>query len=422
MGERLNPKHVIVLDNGGHTIKIGFASDEEPILVMPNCIGRARKGSKSKYVGESVRDLTDYTIFRPSRRGIVLDYEMQKDIWSVAFTEIGIKDFSKYHILITEPECCPQQVTEQDGPSLLYSVIFEDFGFASCCVQSSARCAAFDPSIKANWDAKGKDLSPCVMIVDCGFSGCTAVPIFKGDALDEFAQRLNVGGRVLTNYLKEVLAYNAFDLQFSPLLLDDIKEKCCEIAVKYDLLMAKAALYQRQNVAGLVPENWQSHYKLPNFVDTCVGDSVDDEASAIAESENAQVIHLGSEKIAVPELLFRPQDCGIRQAGVAEMTARVIKNCPPALQPMFIENIVVVGAGARFGGFFDRFERELISNLPSELGECNIVEMDHDDLLQSVWRGARELARSPKELKVGFLSREEFNMMNTINKRERRYL
>ena len=88
------------------------------------------------------------------------------------------------------------------------------------------------------------------------------MPIFRGDALDEYAQRLNVGGRVLTNYLKETLQYHQFDLQYAPLLLDDIKEKCCEVAVKYDLLMAKAALYQRQNVAGLVPESTFSKFIL----------------------------------------------------------------------------------------------------------------------------------------------------------------
>ena len=60
----MDAKKTIVLDNGGHTIKIGFANEKEPQLLIPNCIGRVRRGNKNKVVGEAVAELHDYTIFR----------------------------------------------------------------------------------------------------------------------------------------------------------------------------------------------------------------------------------------------------------------------------------------------------------------------------------------------------------------------
>ena len=79
-------------------------------------------------VSSQTQSLSDYLITRPSKRGIVLDWELQKEIWQFAFESLGVQDLSKYHLFLTEPPCSPQQLTEEDGPGLTLSVCFEDFG------------------------------------------------------------------------------------------------------------------------------------------------------------------------------------------------------------------------------------------------------------------------------------------------------
>lgn len=43
------------------------------------------------------------------------------------------------------------------------------------------------------------------LVLDCGFSFTHAVPIFDGRVVEAGVRRLNLGGKAITNLLKEVL-------------------------------------------------------------------------------------------------------------------------------------------------------------------------------------------------------------------------
>lgn len=47
----------------------------------------------------------------------------------------------------------------------------------------------------------------CGVVVDVGFSFTHVVPFFDGAPLMNAARRINVGGKALTNYLKELVSY-----------------------------------------------------------------------------------------------------------------------------------------------------------------------------------------------------------------------
>ena len=47
----------------------------------------------------------------------------------------------------------------------------------------------------------------CGIVLDAGFSFTHAVPLFSNVVLDVGVRRLNLGGKVLTNYLKELVSY-----------------------------------------------------------------------------------------------------------------------------------------------------------------------------------------------------------------------
>lgn len=84
-------------------------------------------------------------------------------------------------------------------------IVFEEFGF-----HSYYACPAPLLSLQAHtWHNQSSPAAQagCGLIVDAGFSFTHAVPIFDGRIMDQGVRRINLGGKVLTNYLKELVTY-----------------------------------------------------------------------------------------------------------------------------------------------------------------------------------------------------------------------
>ncbi len=84
-------------------------------------------------------------------------------------------------------------------------LVFEEFGFQSCLKLPAANLALRahgrdQPGIAANRAA-------CGLVVDAGFSFTHVVPVFDGHAISSGIKRINIGGKLLTNYLKELVSY-----------------------------------------------------------------------------------------------------------------------------------------------------------------------------------------------------------------------
>lgn len=48
-----------------------------------------------------------------------------------------------------------------------------------------------------------------------------------------FLLRVDVGGKLLTNHLKELLSYRQFDLMGETFIANDVKERCCYVSTDY---------------------------------------------------------------------------------------------------------------------------------------------------------------------------------------------
>lgn len=57
----------------------------------------------------------------------------------------------------------------------------------------------------------------------------------------------------------------------------------------------------------------------------------------------ATLQHPSPSHLQVPELLFRPMDIGLQQAGVAEAVVQAVSAAHPALQPLLYTNVVLTG-------------------------------------------------------------------------------
>ena len=94
-------------------------------------------------------------------------------------------------------------ISRQLGPAV--QVLFEDMGFQSVMTTSAANLA-----LRKQWHHTPSALASqagCGLVLDAGFSATHAIPVFDGNILYNGVRRLNLGGKVLTNYLKELVSY-----------------------------------------------------------------------------------------------------------------------------------------------------------------------------------------------------------------------
>ncbi|KAF3790621.1 Actin-related protein 6 [Nymphaea thermarum] len=229
------PSSVVVLDNGGGLCKAGIGGDRDPIAVVPNCVGRSSTGShhhhgssKSKkwLVADQLQDSDDVmSIRRPLDRGYLINPDLQKEIWDRIFKALLKVDPSDSSLLLVEPLF--------NLPSIQRStdeLVFEDFGFQSLYVADSPSLVHLYETSRCPPD-RVMATSQCSLVVDCGFSFTHAAPVFQNFTLNYAVKRLDLGGKALTNYLKELVSYRSINVMDETFIMDDVKEKLCCVSL-----------------------------------------------------------------------------------------------------------------------------------------------------------------------------------------------
>lgn len=202
------------------------------------------------------------------------------------------------------------------------------------------------------------DASSCQLVVDSGFSFTHVVPVIDGRAYLRGVKRINVGGKLLTNYLKEVVSFRQWNVMDDTRVINELKEALCYVSLDFDEEMHKFHLGSRKD---------RKHWVLPDFVNSFEGKLRSEESGMnLQNGSDEQALELGVELISVPEVLFNPSDIGLGQAGVAEAIQQAVAMCPEELHSALYANILLVGGNTKFAHFRERLERELRPLVPME--------------------------------------------------------
>lgn len=118
------------------------------------------------------------------------------------------------------------------------------------------------------------------------------------------------------------------------------------------------------------------------------------------------LLPLGNERFAVPELLFNPSDIGIQEAGIPGATMESLSVLPEALRVGLLANVVVVGGNSLIKGFVERLEAELRTLIPVEY-QLNISRAD--DPIKHTWRGGARFASQPELLQEALVTKAEYD-------------
>ncbi|XP_074567584.1 actin-related protein 6 [Curcuma longa] len=404
---------VVVIDNGAGLCKAGFGGDRDPVAIVPNCVGKS-PASKRWLVADELRaadtDVTSVSLRRPFDRGYLVNPELQREVWDRVIRTILRVDPSHSSLLLVEPLFNPpsvQRVTDE--------IVFEDFGFRSLCVADS-------PSLVHLFEAsRGHShchQTQCSLVVDCGFSFTHAAPVLQNFTLNYAVKRLDLGGKVLTNYLKELVSYRSVNLMDETLIIDHAKEKLCFVSldVSRDLRLARRGGKQNpfkctyvlpdgiEHTKGYVKDfdEAQRYLSLPYETLPTVSRQKEELAlspSNVEKPEQRMKVDLlqneftlTNERFLVPEMLFHPADLGMNQAGLAECIVRAVNSCHPLLHPVLYESILLTGGSTLFPRFAERLQMELRPLVPDDY---QVKITSQEDPILGIWRGGSLLASSP---------------------------
>ena len=218
----------LVIDNGAGCIKYGWSTDEGPLGTMSNAVAKIHKTLESVVGDEidSVQGATSQLRFsRPFDRGYLTNWNIERDIWERMFSTKLNADPQSCHLVLTMPPFCPEELQQDTS-----EVLFEEMGFASALCKSAPWFSSYHYAQSRNISEGPDQFRECNVVVDSGFSFTHAIPFVNGVVRPHSAKRVNVGGKLLTNYLKEVISYRQWNFMDEFLLVNEVKDSLCFVS------------------------------------------------------------------------------------------------------------------------------------------------------------------------------------------------
>lgn len=238
-----------------------------------------------------------------------------------------------------------------------------------------------------------------ILLIDSGYSHTTVTPVFHGRPIHSAIRRLDIGGKLMTNYLTRLLSLRHYDMRNDTCIVNEMKENACYVSLDFkgDLEKTWKGTRGERRDAYLSGAGIAKDYVLPDFHTRAQGIVRDYDPTATAKARklaaavsNEDILTLRNERFVIPELLFHPSDVGMRQPGLADLVMQSLSTLPIGLWPGLLANIVVVGGNALFDGFIQRLQKEIVTLVPDD---CIVRVARPADPITSTWHGAASFAK-----------------------------
>lgn len=205
------------------------------------------------------------------------------------------------------------------------------------------------------------------MVIDSGFSHSIVTPLFNGRPIHQAIRRLDIGGKLLTNHLKELVSIRHYNMLDETHLMNEVKEAICYVSqdFKRDLervwkgtssARKKALDGEKEIVVDYVLPDYNAHKK--GFMrphDPSASAKLRKMGSLAGAGDAIEdYMTLGNERFTVPELLFSPGDVGLKQEGLPATVLQSLSGLPTGLWPAMLANILVIGGNSKIEGFMAR--------------------------------------------------------------------
>ncbi|GAA0166276.1 actin and actin related protein [Lithospermum erythrorhizon] len=219
--------NVVVVDNGAGLIKAGQGGERDPSYILPNCTAKAPSSKKPLLLDQLLHpssDLTSASIRRPFDRGHLINPDLHSSLLHHLFTHLLKITPSHTSLLLTEPLFTLPQIQRS-----VDEIVFEEFGFKGLYVSDGPSLVHLYEASRRPYGLVSK--AQCSLVVDCGFSFSHAAPVYQNCTINYGVKRLDLGGKALTNYLKELVSFRSVNVMDESFLIDHVKEKLCFVSL-----------------------------------------------------------------------------------------------------------------------------------------------------------------------------------------------
>jgi len=338
----------VVLDNGSGMVKLGFSGDDMPQSVFPAVIGRPKHSqsmqgvsNKSEYIGEeAIQKKGILHLKYPIAKGIVESWEDMEKVWHHCFVnELRVEPSEVNGVLLTEAPRNPKENREK-----MITIMFETFEVRNCYVAIQAVMSLY---------AAGRTTG---LVVDAGDGVSHTVPVFEGFTMSHAVEKMEIAGRVLTNWCQKLLLNAGYSYVSSAELeiVKKIKEELSYVALDYEKELAECQSSSEHD----------KQYELPD----------------------KQIITVpGTVRIQTPELLFNPGLNGMECMSMSELALKSVGGSDIDVRKDLLKNIILSGGTTMYEGITDRLKKEITDKSPAG-SDIRIVATS--DRKYSVWIGA----------------------------------
>ncbi|MHA1595984.1 MAG: actin, cytoplasmic 2 [Candidatus Baldrarchaeia archaeon] len=369
--EELPPYKPIVIDNGTGFSKNGFAGEDRPRSVFPTVIGYPKYRSvmtdvehyeREYYIGQEAMAYKGVLrLVYPIEHGVIKDWDAMEKIWHYTFyNELRVNP-SEHPVLLTEAPLNPDKNREK-----LAEIMFETFNVPALWISVQAILSLY---------ASGRTTG---VVVDSGDGVTHVVPIYEGYAIEPAVQRLDLGGRDVTEYLRTLLMERGYSFISSAEkeLVRDIKEKLCYVALDLEKEMKHAEKFR---------EAVEKKYKMP---------------------DGSEVV-LGSERFLAPEVMFDPMRIGKELPPLHEVIIESVLACDTTIRKELLSNVILSGGNTMFPGMKERLQKELTQALKNRGYDVEVKVIAPPERQFSVWVGGSILA-SLKTFQKMWITKKEY--------------
>lgn len=178
-------------------------------------------------------------------------------------------------------------------------------------------------------------------VIESGDGVTQIMPINEGYSLPNTAERADIGGTDITNYLRLLLKRSGYNFNSPVSTINRQSEIEVLKSMKEMMISCKSPIIQEEISKG--------------------------NKEKIAEPEkpfalpDGSIINVGSESMRAAEIMFNPSIIGFEDQGVHQMIMNSIKRADINLRDQLYKNIVLAGGNTMIQGFQDRLQRELQS-------------------------------------------------------------
>jgi actin-related protein len=281
------PTHILVIDNGGDTIKYGWNTDSSPQHI-PNVTARLQQ-QWTVLAGDQLSKIQNPNqligVTRSMERGMIVNLGNQVQVWKRLLDLLGVniplhtetaqafgwknkantktdlppKNIAAQNcaVLLTVPPHCPRSILDQ-----VLQVWLQDFGFSHVGFCVASACAAAEHA--------HPDFKTCCL-VDLGWSATQIVPTYRSRMMEPAAiRRLPVAGRHLINMWKYFVSYKQFNLMDQTWILKNVLHETAYCSMQFgdDIRLAQRVPagrrpYDREYVLPDAQNNFQGSVRLP---------------------------------------------------------------------------------------------------------------------------------------------------------------